>query len=423
MFFYNRATMLIIALPRRAKAPPQYHYWLSENGLSVSLSGHAEVLELSRLASKNPGEVVVVLPWQTVSWHKVKLPQKGASQIQAVLAGLLEDQLLDELSATHLILPQNIQSLIQNDLDVMVGACSKAWLSEALMPIQSSGLTVQRIVCELTPVSADAPTLYFLGPASEPLSAVLCTGSGVQMLPLPDPQWSAFKELGDTQLRVLSEPQWVKSTAQMIGREPLLHTVAQRMVQATQTEWDAATGEWAQSSSLRLARRIQHAYALFVHSPNWSWSRQALIVCVAVNLLGLNALAWIERSALQHREADLSQLIKESFPSIGLVVDPSAQMQREMKKLKHAHGQSAEGDLEFMLSAAATHLAPNFKLQSFDYSPGELKLNAVSADLISPAEKTLMQKKGYRIRAESAQIAGQSVPVLILNYSDNLKSN
>jgi len=195
------------------------------------------------------------------------------------------------------------------------------------------------------------------------------------------------------------------------------------MIQATQTEWDAATGEWAQSGSHRLARRAQHAYALFVHSPQWSWSRQALVVCLVVNLIGLNAWAWIERASLQHREADLSRLIKESFPSIGLVVDPSTQMQREMKKLKHTHGQSAEGDLEFMLSAAATYLPANFKLQSFDYSPGELRLNAVSQDLISPSDKALMQKSGYQIRAESTQIAGQSVPVLILTYSDNLKIN
>jgi len=122
--------MLIIALPHRTEdtevarlsAKPsgrlssqhpspqpspsaRYPYWLSENGQSVSKSGVALQTELAQLSANNSGEVVAVLNWQSVSWHKVHLPKKAASQVNALLHGLLEDQLLDEISATHLILP------------------------------------------------------------------------------------------------------------------------------------------------------------------------------------------------------------------------------------------------------------------------------------------------------------------------------
>ena len=401
----------------------RYPYWLSENGQSVSKSGVALQTELAQLSANNSGEVVAVLNWQSVSWHKVQLPKKAASQVNALLHGLLEDQLLDEISATHLILPSNIDSLIQNETEVIVGACNKAWLRAALLPLQAVGLTIQRIVCELTPTPSTPPALYFLGDASDQsLSAVLCSSSAVQMLPIKSPQWSAFKELRDPGLRILAEPQWAKSTGEMVGREPTLFTTAQRMMQAVQSNWDAATGEWAQSGSLRLARRLQKAYLDFVHAPHWSWSRRTLILSLVVNLIGLNAWAWIERASLKQRESSLSQLVKESFPSIGLVVDPSLQMQREMKKLRHARGQSAEGDLESMLSVAASNLPPNYKLQSLDYSPNELRLNAVSADLISPTNKLLLEKRGYTVRGESSLLGGQSVPVLILTYTDGVKN-
>jgi len=193
-------------------------------------------------------------------------------------------------------------------------------------------------------------------------------------------------------------------------------------MQAVQSNWDAATGEWAQSGSLRLARRLQKAYLDFVHAPHWSWSRRTLILSLVVNLIGLNAWAWIERASLKQRESSLSQLVKESFPSIGLIVDPSLQMQREMRKLRHARGQSAEGDLESMLSVAASNLPPNYRLQSLDYSPNELRLNAVSADLISPTNKLLLEKRGYTVRGESSLLGGQSVPVLILTYTDGVKN-
>ena len=437
--------MLIIALPQKAQTngPNIYNYWLSPNGLSISLSGQAS----AQLLPKNAGEVVAVIPWQLVSWHSVKIPAAthlNAEKITALLHGLLEDQLLDDVQSVHFILPIKMRELIQAGREVLVGACSKDWLRQATQALQELGVNVQRIVCELSPLaSADVSSpfadpsqserttvdgqtstavLHVIGPASSAAATVLCTQEGVTRLPSSTSDWSAFKALGSPSLTLLCEPQWVQSTSETLGREPKLHSVSQRMLAAAQSNWDGATGEWAQSKSLRFWRGLHRQYIAFAHHSQWSLARSALTLLILVNILGLNAWSWMQSSSVREREAALSRLLKETFPSIGLIVDPSLQMQREMRRLRHSRGQSAAGDLEAMLGAISTHLPANYKLQSFSYSANELRLNAVSKDLISPQSQIALEKLGYTVRGENTTLGGQTVAVLVMTFVDAASS-
>jgi general secretion pathway protein L len=194
------------------------------------------------------------------------------------------------------------------------------------------------------------------------------------------------------------------------------------MLDASLSIWDAATGEWEQSRSFRFYRNIQKLYTEFMHHAKWSLARQALLGLVVLNLVGLNLWSWIEGVNIKSSEQELSKLLKETFPAIGLIVDPSLQMQREMKRLKHARGQSAAGDLESMLSAVAQQLPPNYRLQSFNYSANELRLNGVSKNLISGAGLNALEKAGYTLRAENTAVSGQMVPVLVMTFVDGSTS-
>ena len=437
--------MLIIALPQKAQTngPNTYNYWLSPNGLSISMSGQSS----AQLLPKNAGEVVAVIPWQLVSWHSVKIPAAtnlNAEKVTALLSGLLEDELLDDVQSVHFILPNKVREHIQSGREVVVGACSKDWLRQATQALQELGVNVQRIVCELSPLASpevatlalerskseraaedgQIPTavLHVIGPASSTAAAVLCTQEGVTKLPASTSDWSAFKALGSPSLAILCEPQWVQSTTETLGREPKLHSVSQRMLEAAQSDWDGATGEWAQSKSLRFWRGLHRIYIAFAHHRQWSLARNALVLLVLINLLGLNVWGWMQSSSVREREAALSRLLKETFPSIGLIVDPSLQMQREMQRLRHSRGQSAAGDLEAMLGAISKHLPPNYKLQSFSYSANELRLNAVSKDLLTPQSLSALQKLGYTIRSENAALGGQTVSVLVMTYVDAASS-
>jgi len=433
--------MLIIALPQKAQTngPNIYNYWLSPNGLSISLSGQAS----AQLLPKNAGEVVAVIPWQLVSWHSVKIPaasQLNAEKVTALLNGMLEDELLDDVTSVHFILPNGLRELIQSGREVVVGACSKDWLRQATQALQELGINVQRIVCELSPLTASdvstlpqqqsysesaglgrqtpAAVLHVIGAASSPATAVLCTPQGVTRLPASTSDWSAFKALGSSSLEILCEPQWVQSTSQALGREPKLYSASQRMLEAAQNSWDGATGEWAQSKGLRFWRGLHRKYTSFAHHSQWSLARKALASLVLINLIGLNAWSWLQSSSVKEREAELSSLLKETFPRIGLIVDPSLQMQREMRRLQHSRGQSSAGDLESMLGIISNYLPPNYKLQSFSYSANELRLNGVSKDLITAQSQSALQKSGYTLRSENTTLGGQTVAVLIITFVD-----
>jgi general secretion pathway protein L len=432
--------MLIIALANPHSKPSrselQYLYWMSENGQSISKSGQANASLLTQLARNDGAEVIALIPWQSVSWHNIKVPPKGLSQINAALAGILEDQLLDETDQTHFILPSNAHELARSGAPLLVGACSKAWLRETLSPLQEAGLLIQRMVCELTPLpplnriiqpsplTQAPPRLVVMNAETNSFLAALCSDQGVQVLP-PDPsQWTAFKELGDTGLQLICEPHCAKVCAQVLGQEPQLQTQAQRALSAVQSNWDAASGEWAQSSTIRFARRVQRGLGRFANEPEWFWSRVALVACLVINLVGLNAWALIERMSLAERESKLTALIKETFPTVGPLVNPSLQMQREMKIIQHARGQSANGDLENMLGVVAAQLPAGYKLQSFEYAPNELRLNGVTSNLISGDSARALQQKGYALRYErtsaQAQAPSQTPGVLIITYNDGL---
>lgn len=457
--------MLIIALPLKAQANPVYSYWLSPNGVSLNPGAQASAANLPKQA----GEVVAIIPWSLVSWHTVKLPpmsqlaQPSSAKMSAVINALLENEVLDDLASLHLILPAQLRTPKMPGLtgsplsrELTIGVCSLAWMREVSAPLQEQGIRVQRIVCELTPSqvlgfkdpspaleqgprpgskpertqqSPQNPVLYILddvhsqqtATAQIQATAVLCTTQGVQRLPPSPAEWTAFKALADPSLKILCEPQWANSSAAALGREPILFTQGQRILQALQSPWDAATGEWAQSRSLRLARSVQRNFNTLVYDPRWSKARVGAASLIAVNLIALNAWAWIQSAQLRSREAEFTALLKETFPSIGLVVQPSLQMQREMTKIKHSRGQSANGDLETMLAVIAPHLPSTFKAVSLNYSVNELRLFGVSKDSVSKASEAALQKTGYRVRFENTTQGGQTVSVLILNYADGVQ--
>ncbi len=92
---YNEFIMLILALPHTPTT--ETTYVVSIDGQSVQSSGQCVLERLPRVG----GEVVAVVPWQRLSWHKVTLPLVSAQRRVAVLQGLLEDQVLQEVESLH----------------------------------------------------------------------------------------------------------------------------------------------------------------------------------------------------------------------------------------------------------------------------------------------------------------------------------
>ena len=149
---------------------------VSADGLSVSGSGQASAPQLPH----SSGEVVAVVPWQVLSWHTVNLPPGVGQRSNTVLESLLEEQLLQDPQDMHLVLSPASGKALRQGGPVLVLACAKSWLRQALAPLQAAGVRVQRLVPELQ--TSDAPALHLLNDNGQ-LQALLSQADTVWRLP------------------------------------------------------------------------------------------------------------------------------------------------------------------------------------------------------------------------------------------------
>jgi len=384
--------MLIIALPHTAHAHTSYAH--------VHSDGHSVVRSASGMAatlSAHAGEVVAVVPHSRLSWLTVQLPPAShGPRLQSVLQGLLEDRLLDEPQQLHIVPAPDAAHIAHTGGETLVAVCSKTWLREALAPLQAAGLNVQRIVPELSP--SDAPVLYVMGEPDHAQS-VLCHAQGVTRMPPNTAQWHAFAELSQDNLQLQAEPAMVSRVQSTLQRQPMLQSAAQRWVQSSQSEWDLAQGEWAQGPLQRLQRRVLAAWQTVWHAPAWKPVRWGVVTLVALQVLGLNALAWRERSALNAQQTSLQSILKTTFPSVTLVIDAPLQMQREVDALQQKSGMASSTDFEPLLAALANALPAGQTPQQIHFANHALRVQGVTFDSNS-ASINRLKAQGLSLRQD-----------------------
>jgi general secretion pathway protein L len=348
--------MLIISLPHHPKDAASGYAHVHSDGHQVVRNAVGAASLLSAYA----GEVVALIPHSRVSWLSVQFPPGShGARLSAVLAGLLEDRVLDDVADLHCVVDPASANIPRTGGVAMVAICSKTWLREVLTPLQASGLVVQRLVPEFSPCAQ--PLLCVMG-SPEQSQSVLCHSQGVTLLPPNVAQWKAFPAytayttLPAAQAPLVAEPAMVERVEQLLQRRPVMQNAAQRAVVAAQSDWDLALGEWAQGSSQRFLRLAQHAWQTLLHAPAWRSVRIGLAALLVVQVIGLNAMAWREQRALDEQKSQLSQILTSAFPSVRLIIDAPLQMQREVDTLQKNAGRVTSTDFEPMLAAAASAL-------------------------------------------------------------------
>lgn len=366
--------MLIIALPHTTQDATAGYAHVHSDGHAVlrAATGAAATL------SVHAGEVVAVVPHSRLAWLQVQLPPASQGpRLQNVLQGLLEDRLLDDPQQLHIVLDPQATGVARTGGETLVAVCDKQWLRDALAPLQAAGLTIQRIAPELSP--SNGPVLHVMG-EPEASQSVLCHARGVTLLPPNTAQWRAFAELSQDDLHIQAEPAMVARVQSTLQRQPTLQSAAQRWVQSSQSAWDLAQGEWAQGRAQRTQRQLQAAWQNLLHAPTWKPVRWGMVALVALQVLGLNALAWRERSALVAQQASLQHILKATFPSVTLVIDAPLQMQREVDVLQQKSGSAASTDFEPMLAALAGVLPAGQTPSQIHFANQALRVQGVTLD-------------------------------------------
>jgi general secretion pathway protein L len=395
------SALIVLIPPHPVSSATEFAYAVTNDSATVARYGAAQASVLPAPGGAG-SEVVAIVPVTMLSWHRIELP-KGVTarspRLRAVLEGLLEDQLLDEPEHLHLAL----QPQPRADAPVWVATCDREWLKSALQLLEGAGRPVSRVVPEFAP--QQAPALYAIGDAQEPL-LVAASPDGVAALPLSASALALLPSLPqDT--AVISEPAVAQLAEQVLQHQPVLQQSSERWVRAAQSDWDLAQFDLSSSGGARAYKHLATLWSDILSAPAWRPARWGAVLLVALNLVGLNAWAWRERSALENKREAMQHALTQTFPNVKIVVDAPVQMEREMAALRQATGSTSSSDLEAMLAALASAMPPQRSIAAIDYANSELRVKGLGLGTDEARNvASAMKARGY-----SAAVNGDTLVV------------
>ncbi|HZY19704.1 MAG TPA: type II secretion system protein GspL [Ramlibacter sp.] len=385
---------LFVLLPASpATAQTEFHHLVSPDGRSVTTQASTVAALLPAPAGAG-SELVAIAPAEALSWHKVELP-KGTTarspRLRAILEGLLEDRLLDDPDHVHFAL----QPRAVAEAPAWVAVCDRAWLRSCLQVLEAAGRPAARVVPEFAP-EGDA-VLYALG---EPADArLVCAGAeGIYALPLAASSLPLLPSLPEA-TPIVAEPAVAALAEQVLQHAPQLQAPGDRLLLSARTAWDLAQFEFASSGRTRAFKKLSDGWAGALREPQWRAARWAAIVLVVVQLVGLNAWAWRERSALAAKREGVRSVLTQTFPNVRAVVDAPVQMEREVAALRQSTGAASGRDLETMLGALAT-AAPGARATGLEFNGAELRVRGLGPDAqVQPIAQSL-RSQGFGAKAQ-----------------------
>ncbi|MDR2153565.1 MAG: general secretion pathway protein GspL [Burkholderiaceae bacterium] len=423
-------SLLLLTLP--PGAPGGYEYATSVDGRSVARYGHADAALLP--PAGRGVEVVAVVPAALLSWQRVRLPRgigPGSPRLRAVLAGLLEDRLLDAPEQLHFALDPDAAA----DGPAWVAVCDKTWLAAHLHALDAAERPVGRIVPELYPRTG-VLRLIVTGQPERPW--VLMSGDGVpdgaQALPLtpgalallhdsqatpddgirkpprspashgaPPPEGAAGDD--GPAIELLAEPAVAAQAEQIFNRRVVLCPPAERLLMAGRSPWDLAQLDLARTGAARAARRAAALWRDFLYAPLWRPARWGLALLLLAHLIGLNVWAWRTQQELAARRAQIVATLTKTFPQVKTVIDAPAQMAREIATLRQSTGAASARDLEPMLGALgqyAPEVAPAAASGAVEFAAGELRVKGVQLPASALAEANQrLRPQGYQLQTDA----------------------
>jgi general secretion pathway protein L len=348
----------------------------------------------------------LVLPAQCLAWHRVQLPKLprgiSAQKMQAVLVGLLEEQLLDEPSQLHMALWRHANE--EDKESAWVAVCNKAWLLAGITQLQSAGLALASILPQMFPGAS--PRLHASGSSLEQAMVHYSDAQGVVSLPLQHARsLPAFE--GD--LPMTAEPAVAAAAETALQQRVSVMQAAQWLAQAAQAAQeqgiDLAQGDMVVSGGGRWLQRLRQGLSDLLAAPRYKPLRWGVVVLLIAHVAGLNAWAWKEKKQALAKQSQMQQLLTQSFPQVKVVVDAPVQMQRELTQLRQAQGQLSGRDFESIYARFSALAQVKSTPSAINYVANEVTLRGI--DMPSSQIESLLprlQYSGLSVRQDAQQL-------------------
>ncbi|RZI81300.1 MAG: general secretion pathway protein GspL [Rubrivivax sp.] len=380
-------SILILQLPARSRlsadlvaaepsssaalATKEYAYVLSVDGQTVARQGRCALSMVPRADT-----VVAVMAPTDISWHRLTLPKAPAARMRAALASMLEESLLTDPEDMHLALAPSAKA----GQPAWIAACDHTWLTGQLMLLEKAKLRVDRVAPAVWP---DEPaTGYFhevheadsSGAQDRGLDIVLTwsTLDGVASWPLTGGLARALvPESLPPQSRFFATPQVASPAERWLGQAVTVQTQAEHLLQANRSLWNLLQFDLTPNS--KGFNAVSDQWRQFM-SPQWRAVRVGLGALVAAQVLGLNLWAWKQEHELKLKRAEMTSVLKQTYPQVQVILDAPVQMQRETEALRAAAGQPGDNDLEGLMSLVASAWPADTPSANLQYDGNSLTL-------------------------------------------------
>jgi general secretion pathway protein L len=410
---------LILCLPAaHSAATPEYDYVLTRDGQLVDSHG----CTTAGLLPVNPArgaETVAVVPVAALSWHLVKFPKPVAegllatrtdpARVRAVLAGAMEEQLLDEPERVHFALFAAHTAPVTDVRLLWVAVCDRTWLQTSLAALEAAGHPVTRIVAEHEPLQAQEPAQAYVSANLTPAQVVLVSRGGVSTLPLCEAAVALVRQSveGGAQPDIAAEP-GVLALAERAFNVPVTpQTRPQRLLLAAQSGWNLAQLDCSASRADRVGKSLAVAWQALLHAPRWRPLRWGLVALLVVQVVALNALAWREQSQLEAKRVAVRSVLSQTFPQVTVIVDAPVQMQREVAALARSRGAITGGGLAPVMAEFSAMDPAKTTLKAIDLVANEVRLTVTGGD----AESLQQLTSGLAQRGWVASRSGDQITV------------
>ncbi len=388
--------LLISPCPTTHATAPQEWAWAhAPDGVTLAQHGQSPLTDLPA-----DRDAVLVLPALAVSWHSVVLPKIHRAKWRAALDGLLEDRLLDDPATLHLALPPRTASAAASQQPVWVAACNKAWLVQLLTALEQAQVPVQRVLPELTPLEPE-PTANATAPATlwaHTTQGQAClsgaSAHGVLHTPLESTHLitPAAQGLATADTLAQAEAMWPNTRW-------TLHSRPAQWLQMAQTGWNLAQFDLQLAQNKHLGHRLQRALRAAWHGPTWRPARWGLGVLLALQVVGLNVMAWGLKQQLQDTQQQSNATLQQTFAHITLVLNAPLQMERELARLRQTQGQVDGLDFESLLHTLGQ--APLPAWQSIQFENAQATLRPEPAPPAMAALQSALQGSPWHVDTSS----------------------
>ena len=340
--------------------------------------------------------VVLMLAASDATLLRVKAPPLSASRLKAALPSLVEEQVLGDTADCVLAAGAPDADGVRT-----VAVVQRAWLEVLVKALLAQGahsvsVVPMQLCLPFQPGSVSAA--LSLGDAGYELILRRSQYDGMG-LALPAEPLAALQTLramaGDEPVTLYLSPE------QMKRFEPLMAdaAAAPHGVSLAEDHWQHWVAA-SRSAGMDLAPALGAAGASAREWRRWRWPLRIAALALLVNVVGLN-VEWmrLKREASEVRQA-MMQTFKAAYPKETVILDPAAQMRKNISLAKADDGQAAPDGFLAMstnLAEALSVLPQREVIASLDYRERALQVkvkpNTVDAAAMAQIRAALRARR------------------------------